>query len=91
MITTTAPQPENAGAFTDKLIVALAECALYLKDDPQPKAQALRDKAIDLITVWMLSVYQEDNANKSPLPRVPTATGQDVREQLMSYLQEGNS
>jgi hypothetical protein len=91
MITTTAPKPENAGAFTDKLIVALAECAQYLKEDQTPKAQALRDRAIDLITVWMLSVYQEDNALKSPLPKVPTASGPEVREKLMSYILGGKS
>jgi hypothetical protein len=60
MITqTAASKPEDAGAFTDQLIGALARCAHYLKDDPSPEGQRLRDQAIDLMTVWCLKVYQE--------------------------------
>lgn len=65
MITTTATKPEDAGAFTDKLIGALAECAHYLKDDTSPQGMALRDKAVDLMTVWCLKVYVEDQEKKN--------------------------
>lgn len=58
----TATKPADAGAFTDKLIGALAECSLYLREDPSPRAAQLRDKALNLIMDWTLVVYVEKRA-----------------------------
>lgn len=72
----TATKPADAGAFTDKLIAALAECAQYLSTDTTPRGQELQANAVDLITTWCLQVYKDKQEAKAQALRAFMEAGE---------------